>query len=166
MATQERPTVGVRATPYLVVYASAFLAAWVLAAVTWEVTADGLALHPLAAALQYALAALASALAALYVRRAPDEQLPGGSFRWYDHEWSIPDDRGGRSFWFAVLLGAFAIELNVVLLVAADVVLAGAAAGLGTYLGWFGAGIAAGALLGMLGAVIASVLDPILRRIA
>jgi hypothetical protein len=54
--------------------------------------------------------------------------------------------------------------VNVAILVVADLVVSGGAAGIGAYLAWIGAAVAAGGVIGMFGALIALVVAPILRR--
>ncbi len=149
----------------LVAYVGALMVVWVISVATWSVRAsEPPQLHQFAVALQYLLVLLVGTVAAFRLRESPSDDSGGGAFRWDDREWRIADDVGGRAFWRAVAAGAVAMEVNVLLLVSADLLAARGAGGLGTYLGWLGTGLVLGALIGMLGAVVALVVSWMLGR--
>ena len=153
-----------RAHPFLVAYLAALAAVWLVTIATWTVRpGEPPDLHPLAQVLQYLLVVLAATLAALRLRVQPREPDHDAQFGFYDLRWSIPNDLGGQTFWAAMGIGVVAMLANIVLLVVADLLL-GAAAGVGAYLGWLGAGVGAGALIGIFSALIALVVASVLRR--
>lgn len=160
--TGHRPTP--HAQSFLALYVAALIVVWLVTVATWTVArGQPLELHPAAAGLQYLLVVLAATLAALQLRLGPADDHPSASFGWFDYRWSIPDDVGGRSFWRAMGIGALAMEVNVALLIVADVI-AASAAGSGSYLEWLGSGIAAGGVLGIVGALLAAVGGAVIRR--
>lgn len=157
------PISPVRAHPYLAAYGAAFLVVWVVTIATWTLrpaaTPD---LHPAAAVLQYILVAVAAALAALRMRIERADSHSEATFGFYDYRWRVSDRVGGQSFWVAIGVGMAAMVLDVAVLAAADVVVAGHVAA-GSYLGWIGAAIGAGALLGILGAMVAAAAAVLVR---
>lgn len=163
MDTTDQRTSLVRGHPFLTVYLIVLGAVWAISALTWTVAANGsLELHPGAQALQYVLVVLAATLAALRLRVEPRQTQDDAQFGFYDLRWSISSDVGSRTFWAAIAVGAGAMIVNVGLLTVADV-LAGAGAGLGTYVEWAGSGLAAGAVLGMFSALLAIPIAAIYR---
>lgn len=165
MSLDRDPSPPWRAHPYLVGYAVVLVVTWVASIVTWTVP-DGRTpeLHPVAQAAQYLLVLVASTLAALQLRAHPGDGGAGATLGFYELRWSISDDVGARSFWTAVRIGALAMLVNVAILVVADLVVSGGAAGIGAYLAWIGAAVAAGGVIGMFGALIALAAAPVLRR--
>lgn len=146
----------IAARPYLAAYLAAVIATWLLSALTWRVQAGRpVELAPLAQVLQYLLVLLAGALAALHVRSRAGSYDGSATVRFYDYELALPDDRGGATFWRGIVAGIVAMLANVAFVIAADLVVAGGAAGGGSYVGWIGAGVAAGGVLGMFGALFA-----------
>ena len=152
--------------PYLVTYLAALGIAWIATVATWS-TSEGRTpdLHQIAQAVQYLLVVLAATLSALQLRARPGDEQGEATLGFYDRRWSITDDIGARSFWSAVRIGALAMVVNVLIFIVADVLVAGGAAGIGTYAGWIGAAVGAGAIIGMVGALIALVIVTLRRRV-
>jgi hypothetical protein len=151
----------VRGHPFLAAYVVALVAVWSVTALTWDVRGGTLELSPLAQVLQYLLVGIAAALAALRLRvqarEAADAMFGFGELRW-----AVADDIGGRTFWLAMGVGVVAMVVNIALLVAADLLVAGGSEP-GTYAAWLAGGIAAGGIVGMFGALLAAGVAVVMR---
>ena len=166
MSGRRETIAAIAARPYLATYLAAVIATWLLSALTWRVQAGRpIELAPLAQGLQYLLVLLAGALAALHVRSRARSYDASATVRFYDYELALPDDSGGATFWRGIAAGAIAMLANVAFVIGADLVVAGGAAGAGSYLGWIGAGVAAGGVLGMFGALFAYVVAGAVGRV-
>jgi hypothetical protein len=151
-----------RGHPFLVAYLVALVVVWTVTVLTWEVRGGTLELSGLAQVLQYLLVGVASALAALRLRVEAREAPADAMFGFYDLRWTVADDIGGRTFWLAMGVGVVAMVVNIVLLVAADLFVAGGSDP-GTYAAWLGGGIAAGGIVGMFGALLAAAVAVVMR---
>ena len=149
-------------SPQLVAYVTALAITWFVAALTWSVGSDGrLELAPTAQALQYLLVALAATLAGHRVLTTERSRDPAAvPFGWGRHRWEIVDDVGGRTWWACIGAGIAAMVLNVLLLIAAEVVVGHAvlASAVADYFAWLGGAVASGALIGSFAALIAATL--------
>jgi hypothetical protein len=154
----------VRAHPYLGIYLVLLAVVWIVSVATLEPGDGTPQLHPVAQVLQYVIVLVATTLAALRLRIEPDPGRADAVFGFHEMRVTVRDDIDGHTFWTALLVGAAAMTINVLLLAALDRV-TGGAGDVATYVGWVGAAIASGVVIGVIGAILAAAINGMRRRI-
>ena len=154
----------VKGHPFLLAYLAVLASVWLFSIATWDVVDGTPVLAPLAQGLQYLLVVVAATLAALRLRVEPQESRADALFGYGRLRWSVTDDVGGRTFWTAIGVGMLAMLVNIVLYIAADLLVTGGG-DVGEWMGWIGAGIGAGAILGLFSSLVALVVATVVSNL-
>ncbi len=153
-----------RSHPYLAAYLALLAVVWVASVTTWTIVDGPPVLHPLAQGLQFLVVAVAGTLAALRIRLEGREMRADALLGYGERRWTLSDDLGGQTFWWAVFAGIAAMLVNVLLLMAGDLLATGGG-DIGVWLGWIEAGVGAGAIIGLFCSLIALLVATLVGRL-
>ncbi len=149
-----RTTATSGAHPHLTLYLLGLVVTWGVSAATWTVTSQGrIELAPIALVLQY-LAVVAAAILAgdRLLRSSRDREADESRVSFM----TIRQDDSGRVWWTCMWAGIVAMEVNVALLIAAELLVGHVDLGavIGAYVSWILISIVVGAIIGTFSAVI------------